>query len=176
LEAGWQWEVAARHWRLHRERLGQLPGSVLESSRIFYITTTPELTLRLYQSGPKSGGSGPYKAGWTYDPTLPNQTVYAPKSPPQNLSIPVIAWGESGCANSGTRFAEFLTEIASYGYLVLASGPPPGKPSGSGQTKLAQMVESINWADKGNGAAYGNVDKTKIIAAGQSCGGLEVSR
>ncbi|KAF2674410.1 hypothetical protein BT63DRAFT_474160 [Microthyrium microscopicum] len=118
----------------------------------------------------KSGGSGPYKAGWTKDPTLPNQTVYAPKSPPQALSMPVIAWGESGCENSGTRFAEFLTEIASHGYLIIASGPPSG---GSGQTQMKQMTDSIDWAAKGNGAAYGNVDKDKIIAAGQSCGGLE---
>jgi hypothetical protein len=68
-----------------------------------------------------------------------------------------------------------LTEIASHGYLILASGPPPGKPTGgTGQTKLTQMIDSIDWASKGNGAAYGNVDQTKIVAAGQSCGGLEV--
>ena len=41
-----------------------------------------------------SGGSGPYKANYTMDPTLPEKTIYAPKTPPPaGEKIPVIIWG-----------------------------------------------------------------------------------
>jgi hypothetical protein len=43
-----------------------------------------------------SGGSGPFKAKyWSeVDPTLPDHTIYAPKSPPKDISMPLIVWGE----------------------------------------------------------------------------------
>jgi hypothetical protein len=45
----------------------------------------------------KSGGSGPYKAKWVTDPTLPKHTIYAPISPPPaNVKMPVVVFGEGG--------------------------------------------------------------------------------
>jgi hypothetical protein len=41
-----------------------------------------------------SGGSGLYKAQYQADPTLPKHTIYAPKTPPTDISLPVIVWGE----------------------------------------------------------------------------------
>jgi hypothetical protein len=41
-----------------------------------------------------SGGSGPYKAAYQADPSLPQHTIYAPKQPPQNVSLPILVWGE----------------------------------------------------------------------------------
>jgi hypothetical protein len=41
-----------------------------------------------------SGGSGPYKAAYVADPSLPQHTIYAPKEPPQNVSLPILVWGE----------------------------------------------------------------------------------
>jgi dienelactone hydrolase len=36
------------------------------------------------------------------------------------------------------------------------------------------LTESMDWVTKGDNAAkYGTIDKTKIAAAGQSCGGIE---
>jgi hypothetical protein len=40
-----------------------------------------------------SGGSGPYKAAYKADPSLPKHTIYYPKSPP-DIEMPVIVWGE----------------------------------------------------------------------------------
>jgi hypothetical protein len=40
-----------------------------------------------------TGGSGPYKAAYKADPSLPKHTVYYPKSPP-DVPMPVIVWGE----------------------------------------------------------------------------------
>jgi hypothetical protein len=40
-----------------------------------------------------TGGSGPYKAAYKADPSLPKHTVYYPKTPPE-IPMPVIVWGE----------------------------------------------------------------------------------
>ena len=42
-----------------------------------------------------------------------------------------------------------------------------------GQNKISDLQNSIDWALKGNGAKYGNIDTTKIAAGGESCGGTE---
>jgi len=133
-----------------------------------------------------NGGSGPYKAAYTTDPSLPKHTIYAPKTPPPaTVKMPVIAWGNGACTMSGTMFKDFLTEIASYGYLVISNGIPvnntnPTDPNSdfilamtTGQSKPSMLTDSVDWATKGGAAKYGNIDTTKITTAGQSCGGLE---
>ena len=75
-------------------------------------------------AGP-TAGSGPYKAVMEIDPGLPAHTIYRPDdlSALDNAHLPVVVWGNGACANAGNFFAPFLTEIASYGYLVIALGP-----------------------------------------------------
>jgi hypothetical protein len=53
------------------------------------------------------------------DPSVPGHTVYRP----ENLSgfgsrnpMPVVTWGNGGCANSSQGFANFLAEIASHSF------------------------------------------------------------
>jgi hypothetical protein len=117
------------------------------------------------------GGTGPYKAAYNADPSLPNHTIYAPKRPPTGVKMPVLIFGNGLCLNMGTMYPNFLTEIASHGYLVIANGPPKG---GSGFAKSIQMTESIDWVTKNASAGkYGAIDAEKIAASGQSCGGLE---
>jgi hypothetical protein len=36
----------------------------------------------------------------------------------------VLVWGEGGCAKNGLTFPEFLTELASHGFVIVADGPP----------------------------------------------------
>ncbi|KAF2423491.1 hypothetical protein EJ08DRAFT_701142 [Tothia fuscella] len=145
--------------------------------------------------GPRTtnGGSGPYKAAFSLDPSLLNHTIYAPKAaPPASVKLPVLVFGNGGCMNTGTMFEDFLTEIASYGYLVIANGPPGRNSStsgsgatnplaglmsamGAGQSRPIQLTQSVDWVTKGGPdvTKYGNVDTAHIAAAGQSCGGLE---
>jgi dienelactone hydrolase len=71
-----------------------------------------------------------------------------------------------------------LIELASQGYVVLANGAagPPGQsfPKDGSRTTAAMLTQSLNWIDKdGDGGKYGKIDKTRIAAAGQSCGGME---
>src|SRR5207244_10554715 len=37
--------------------------------------------------------------------------------------MPVVIWGNGSCLYAGNRYRQLLTEIASYGYLVVTGGP-----------------------------------------------------
>jgi len=131
-------------------------------------------------------GSGPYPAIIEGDPGVPGHTIYRPADlapfSPQN-PLPVLAWGNGGCANSSQMHAPFLVEVASHGYLVVAIGPyREGAPAAKegmmgGGTKSAQLLEAIDWATAENGRAGGKylrkVDPAKFAVAGMSCGGLQ---
>jgi hypothetical protein len=144
-------------------------------------------------SGPQTAptGSGPYPAIIEGDPGMPGHTIYRP----QNLSafseknsLPVVAWGNGGCANSSTFYAPFLAEIASQGFLVVAIGPytPGAAPSRGGMgggagmgsgTKSAQLIEALDWATAENkrqdGKYYQKLNPSKFAVFGHSCGGLQ---
>ena len=117
-----------------------------------------------------SGGSGPYKANMTTDRTLPIRTLYAPvKPPPASVKMPVLIWG--GPVASASSYVNFLTEVASHGYLVIVTGPTNGI---SGSTAVSDMTMNIDWVTRNPAAKkYGNIDTTKIAVAGHSAGGLE---
>jgi dienelactone hydrolase len=123
-------------------------------------------------------GAGPFKAIMEVDPTLAKHTVYRPNDMGSvgEARLPIMAWGNGACSANGNSFRVFLTEIASHGYLVIASGPigpdsaqfPPAMapkpgtaPSGAGTpakpavprsitstppTTTAQLIEAIDWA------------------------------
>ena len=117
-----------------------------------------------------TGGSGKYKAGSSLESSLARHTIYAPKSPPAGEKLPMITWGNSGCAGDGTGFATFLTEIASHGYVIIVSGVGTSyTPSSTDK----DMTDSINWISKNPAAAKYNIDTDRIGTAGQSCGGIQ---
>jgi Chlorophyllase enzyme len=118
-----------------------------------------------------SGGSGQFKANYVTDPTLPSHTIYAPKSrPPASEKLPVIIWGNGACLAIGTMFQNFLTEVASHGFLVVANGEPVGL----SMTNYRDLITSIDWVTSNPAAKkYGNIDLGNIAIAGQSCGGME---
>ena len=70
-------------------------------------------------------GSGPYKATMVAEAALPEHLVYAPAdlAPLAAKKLPVVIWGNGSCLYAGNRYRQFLTEIASHGYLVITGGP-----------------------------------------------------
>ena len=136
----------------------------------------------------EEGGTGPYKAVMYEVEGFGEHTVFAPK----DLSVfnaknalPVLVWGNGGCANSPRGHEKFLNDIASYGYIVLATGimPKQDAPRGMGmgfggnQSRSEQQVESMDWAfaqnaDK-NSPFYQKIDTKNICISGMSCGGLQ---
>ena len=143
-----------------------------------------------------AGGAGPFKAEMVGDPGLPTHTIYRPKNlraAAAKGKLPIIAWGNGACVNIGNRFRYFLTEIASHGYVVVATGPmgphsvewkvtltpdnAPPPPDRAPQSYAAQLTDGIDWAIAENarkGSAYfGKLDPSKVAVMGQSCGGLQ---
>lgn len=131
----------------------------------------------------EDGGTGPFKALMASDSTLATHTVFRPTdlSPfGRKTKLPIIAWGNGACANSPWEHVNFLSEIASHGFLVIAIGPMPavGQRGGpGGTTKAAMLTDAINWAIAQNNDPasqyYHKLDTAKIAVAGMSCGGLQ---
>jgi len=70
-------------------------------------------------------GSGPYKAIMAVENGLSAHVAYYPADLAQlgTKKMPVFIWGNGSCLYAGNRYRQFLTEIASHGYLVIAGGP-----------------------------------------------------
>jgi hypothetical protein len=129
----------------------------------------------------EDGGTGPFSALMITETTLPTHTVFRPK----DLSVfgdrnklPIIAWGNGACANSPWEHVNFLSEVSSYGFLVIAIGPMPQEgQKGGGRSTSSQLTDAINWAIAQNSDKssqyYNKIDITKIAVSGMSCGGLQ---
>jgi dienelactone hydrolase len=70
-------------------------------------------------------GSGPYKAIMSVENGLSAHVAYYPANLSQlgGKKMPVLIWGNGSCLYAGNRYRQFLTEIASYGYLAISGGP-----------------------------------------------------
>ena len=130
----------------------------------------------------EDGGLGQYKAIMKEEATLPAHTVFVP----QDLSVfneknrlPVLVWGNGACTNSPWEHFKFLNEIASHGYIVLATGyiPMEEKAYNGPMSTTEQQIESIDWiiAQNADPASpyYNKIDVKDICVAGMSCGGLQ---
>ena len=145
--------------------------------------TTNVVSTEIASRAVEDGGTGPYKALMASDSTLPTHTIFRPNDLSafgRKAKLPIIAWGNGACANSPWEHINFLSEIASHGFLVVAIGPMPaeGRRGGpGGTTKSSLMLDAINWAIAQNSdktSQYHNkIDTTKIAVAGMSCGGLQ---
>jgi predicted alpha/beta-hydrolase family hydrolase len=131
----------------------------------------------------EDGGTGSYQAVMATDESLPTHTVFRPKdlgALGDKLKLPIVVWGNGACANSPWEHVNFLSEVASHGFLVVAIGPMPaeGQRSGpGGPTKSPLLVNAIDWAlaqnsDKAS-RYFQKLDTNRIAVAGMSCGGLQ---
>jgi dienelactone hydrolase len=135
-------------------------------------------------------GSGPEPAIVYSEPSLPTHTIYRPA----NLQgrYPVVLWGNGSCVNSSFGYREFLAEIASHGFIVLAIGPYRDSPAPREQrpedpaewppfeTRFSQMFDALEWLDaeseRQGSPFFGKVATDRVAAMGHSCGGLQTVR
>ena len=98
----------------------------------------------------EDGGTGPYKAIMKEDASLKEHTILVP----QDLSVfgkdqklPVLVWGNGACTNSPWEHYKFLNEIASHGFIVLATGfiPMEEEAYRGPMSRTEQQIESIDW-------------------------------
>ncbi len=136
-------------------------------------------------------GSGPYPAIFEARDDLPNHVVYRPTdlAPARLDRLPIYVFGNGGCSSDGTSSRNHLLEIASHGYLVIASGtiplgdrpaaPTPPQPGAklTTETETRLLTDAIDWAQRENRRAgspfEGRIATDRIAVSGWSCGGLQ---
>ena len=130
----------------------------------------------------EDGGTGAYKAIMKEEKGLPEHTVFVPQDlAPFSATkpLPVLVWGNGACANSPWEHMNFLNEIASQGYIVLATGiiPMTDEWYKGPMSRTEQQIESIDWiiAQNADPASpyYQKIDVKNICVSGMSCGGLQ---
>ena len=100
-------------------------------------------------------GSGPEPAVVYSEGSLPTHTIYRPAVLAGRY--PIVLWGNGSCVNSNFGYREFLAEVASHGFIVLAIGPHRDSPAPREQrpadpaqwppfeTRYSQMLEALDW-------------------------------
>jgi dienelactone hydrolase len=121
--------------------------------------------------------AGPYKV--LSEPAFgsPGHVVFRPADLerfPARDTLPVMVWGNGGCAINSTRYGGFLTTIASHGFLVLATAAKPGE--AQRQSNADDLRAALNWVEaeaKRDGSPLkGKIATDRMAVMGQSCGGF----
>lgn len=120
---------------------------------------------------------GPYEVVSEPAFGLPSHIVFRPADLtafPSSDTLPVMTWGNGGCAIDGRRYSDFLSTIASHGFLILTTVPVEGAERARGTAE--NMIAAFDWAEAENardGAALeGKIATGQMSAMGQSCGGF----
>jgi hypothetical protein len=143
---------------------------------------------------PDAPGTGRFPAMKEEVASLPRHVVYRPADLAGlgRTRLGVVAWGNGGCTDDGASSRFHLLEIASHGYLVIASGrilsgpgaqarePGPAGTPGQPQaprTQVSDLTEAVDWAlaeNQRSGSPYfGRIDPAMIAYSGWSCGGVQ---
>ncbi|RZS95249.1 alpha/beta hydrolase-fold protein [Cecembia calidifontis] len=126
----------------------------------------------------ENGGTGKYPAIMVSESSLPTHTIFKPQDLTKfgtKNKLPIIAWGNGACFDSPFEHVNFLNEIASHGFLVIAIGTMPKQPEV--RSKSQKLLDAIDWAIAQNSDPkspyYQKLDTEKIAVSGMSCGGLQ---
>jgi len=139
-----------------------------------------------FDAVPDTPGSGPFPAVMESDPTLPDHVIYRPRdlAAVGHKRLGILIWGNGGCSDDGASARLHLAEIASHGYLVIASGrilsgpaKAPGSPTPTLMTTTgADMIRGLDWAIAENSRRdspyFNRIDTQAVAFSGHSCGGI----
>ena len=137
------------------------------------------------ESAPKqiileNGGTGNFKSIVTEDENLAAHTIFRPQNLDkfnQQNPLPVVVWGNGACANTPWEHQNFLNEIASHGFMVVATGYMTQGWYKGKMSKAEQQIEALDWVFRVNSNSqspyYQKLDTKHICLAGMSCGGLQ---
>lgn len=135
-------------------------------------------------------GSGAEPAVAYSAAALPTHTIYRPAA--LTGRYPVVLWGNGSCVNSNFGYREFLAEVASQGFIVVAIGPWRDTPAPRQQrpddpaewppfeTSWTQLFDGLDWltaeSTRAGSEFEGHVASSKVAVMGHSCGGLQAIR
>ena len=92
---------------------------------------------------------------------------------PSRDTLPVMAWGNGGCAIDATRYGDFLSTIASHGFLVISTVATEGGPR---QANAELLGTALDWAEaeaeRAGSPLAGKIATDRMAVMGQSCGGF----
>lgn len=139
---------------------------------------TPEMiATALPLEGAPRAVPGPYKVESVPAFGSPGHVVYRPAdlTPfPARDTLPVMVWGNGGCAINSTRYGGFLSTIASHGFVVLATAATPG--AEPRRATADDLRAAIDWAEAENtrpgSPLNGKIATDRVAVMGQSCGGF----
>jgi hypothetical protein len=69
---------------------------------------------------------------------------------PRHDTLPVVVWGNGGCAVDSPRYAGFLATIASHGFLVITTAGASQQGAARRQATAADLKAAIDWAEQEN--------------------------
>lgn len=110
---------------------------------------------------------------------LPGYNIYRPADLAlTGEPLPVIVWANGGCLRYDAAWSPLLDSWAAAGFVVVAiTAPGDGAdPRTAGMTTVADQAAAIDWAEAANdapsGEYAGHLDLARVVAAGNSCGGV----
>ncbi len=117
------------------------------------------------------------------DATFFDHTLFYPADLsrfPRKDKLPVLVMTGPGRDKTSSAFRPFFTEVASYGYLFIVTGPLTEETVNTGILPKADkqdMLDAIDWAFRENeregSIFYGKIDTEHVCVMGQSAGGVQ---
>ncbi|MDO4462550.1 MAG: alpha/beta hydrolase [Bacteroidia bacterium] len=128
------------------------------------------------------GGSGPYKAMGVADSTLQGLTIYRPQDlnaavDAEGRALPLMVFANGACTDCNAQHWRMLSDIASYGYIVIAVGELQDSINDRKHEHVGPelMIKGLNWAEQENNRPESEyeslIDMDNVCLAGMSCGG-----
>lgn len=129
------------------------------------------------------GGSGPFKAEAISEPNLENFVVYRPVDLQEAVKkegpLPLFVFANGACDDTSLPHERMLSDLASYGYLVIALGELQDSINDRPLHKSPNidMIRAIDWAEKVNADSsspyFKKIDLEYVGIGGMSCGGAQ---
>ena len=158
--------------------------------------------MRQHAALPDTPGTGPFPALKEETASLADHVIYRPAHLDRlgATKLGLYVFGNGACSNDGASSRLHLLEVASHGYLVIASGrirtgpgatvpaaaAPASAPAKPGSTPAtlptppttsADLVSAVDWALRQNedtkSPYYKKIDPKAVAVSGYSCGALQ---
>jgi hypothetical protein len=139
--------------------------------------TMEKVNTTLPLEGAPAAEPGPYKVTSEGAFGSPGHVLFRPADLdafPSQDTLPVMVWGNGGCAIDSTRYGGFLSTIASHGFLVLATAAVEGE--SRRRANADDLLSALKWVEaestRAESPLHGKIETGQVAVMGQSCGGI----
>ncbi|MCR5454449.1 MAG: hypothetical protein K6F33_05625, partial [Bacteroidales bacterium] len=103
-----------------------MKSTILVTAALLAAANLSAQTTVLKSKTIENGGTGSYKAIAVKESGLPDFVIYRPENLQNAVAkegaLPIVVYANGGCMNTSIHAENFLNEIASHGYVVVAIG------------------------------------------------------